>query len=109
MPKKTYNYQPGDTARARNDVITEICEMRHLYDLSCRGCQYHGYLECPEAPEKSETARHQIRVSRSREISREHKRHVLDKEIHEGKVRRVNPEYVNTFDGIRGNLDGKPI
>jgi hypothetical protein len=110
MPKKKYYYyRSGDTAKKRNKVIIEICEMRHSYDLPCRGCQYHGYSECPEAPDGSKSVSNLIRALHVQESLRESRRRKADKEVQEGKVRRVNPEYVDTFDGIHGRLDGKPI
>jgi hypothetical protein len=62
-------------AEIRNKTIIEICEMRHLYDLPCRECIYHGYRECPESPVGSRAVINHNQALRAQESLREkHKR-----------------------------------
>jgi hypothetical protein len=95
--------------KEKDEIITGICETRHLYNLPCKSCLYYRYAECPDAPAGSESIANHNRAVRIQEILREKRRRSADKDVRDGNVRRVNPDYVNTFEGVTGKFDGKPI
>jgi hypothetical protein len=45
-------YVPGDYSIVHLQEVQEICDLRHLYDMSCRGCVYEDRNDCPEINDK---------------------------------------------------------
>ena len=48
------HYQLGQYSKLHLEEVEEICDLRHLYDMPCKGCHYKDQEDCPEVRERDE-------------------------------------------------------
>jgi hypothetical protein len=57
----TPRYVPGQYSKNHLQEIQEICDLRHLYGMSCQGCVYERQYDCPK---KQDGKQQELRITR---------------------------------------------